>query len=76
MTAVSDNPVLEIVRVFDAPPTRVFAAWLDHEGLQKDHERTGTARWTSSPPISGRAGRLPRKLSASEFGLGEDHQCL
>ncbi len=29
MTAPSDDTVLEITRVFDAPPARVFAAWLD-----------------------------------------------
>jgi uncharacterized protein YndB with AHSA1/START domain len=27
--ASSDDTVLEITRVFDAPPARVFAAWLD-----------------------------------------------
>lgn len=34
MIAVSDDTVLEITRVFDAPPARVFAAWLDLEQFQ------------------------------------------
>jgi uncharacterized protein YndB with AHSA1/START domain len=29
MTISNDDMVLEITRVFDAPPDRVFAAWLD-----------------------------------------------
>ena len=34
MTVASDRPALEIVRVFDAPPARVFSAWLDREEWQ------------------------------------------
>jgi len=29
MIAASDDTALEIARVFDAPPARVFAAWID-----------------------------------------------
>jgi uncharacterized protein YndB with AHSA1/START domain len=31
MTDIAENPVLEITRIFDAPPARVFAAWLNRE---------------------------------------------
>jgi uncharacterized protein YndB with AHSA1/START domain len=31
MTDAIGNPVLEITRIFDAPPARVFAAWLTRE---------------------------------------------
>src|SRR5258708_34544982 len=31
MTKDSKSPVLEIRRVFDAPPARVFEAWLDRD---------------------------------------------
>jgi uncharacterized protein YndB with AHSA1/START domain len=31
MSAAIDSPVLEITRIFDAPPARVFAAWLTKE---------------------------------------------
>jgi uncharacterized protein YndB with AHSA1/START domain len=31
MTDAISNPVLEITRIFDAPPARVFAAWLTQE---------------------------------------------
>ena len=31
MTAKVENPVLEITRIFDAPPARVFEAWLNRE---------------------------------------------
>ena len=34
MTAPVADTVLEITRVFDAPPARVFAAWLDREQFQ------------------------------------------
>lgn len=34
MTAPSADTVLEITRVFDAPPERVFAAWLDRRQFQ------------------------------------------
>ena len=29
-----DNPVLEVVRTFDAPPAKVFDAWLDKDAWQ------------------------------------------
>jgi uncharacterized protein YndB with AHSA1/START domain len=31
VTTDSKRPVLEITRIFDAPPERVFAAWLDRD---------------------------------------------
>jgi len=34
VTAPVADTVLEITRVFDAPPARVFAAWLDREQFQ------------------------------------------
>lgn len=34
MTQTVEAPVLEIVRIFDAPPARVFEAWLDREEWQ------------------------------------------
>jgi uncharacterized protein YndB with AHSA1/START domain len=34
MIASAADTVLEITRVFDAPPARVFAAWLDLEQFQ------------------------------------------
>jgi uncharacterized protein YndB with AHSA1/START domain len=34
MIAANPDTVLEITRVFDAPPERVFAAWLEREQFQ------------------------------------------
>ncbi len=34
MTAITESPVLEIKRTFDAPPARVFDAWLNSEEWQ------------------------------------------
>jgi uncharacterized protein YndB with AHSA1/START domain len=34
MTATTDESVLELSRVFDAPPARVFEAWLNREEWQ------------------------------------------
>jgi uncharacterized protein YndB with AHSA1/START domain len=34
MTRLPESPVLEIVRIFDAPPAAVFEAWLDREQWQ------------------------------------------
>jgi uncharacterized protein YndB with AHSA1/START domain len=34
MTTTTDNPVLEIVRLFDATPEAVFDAWLEREQWQ------------------------------------------
>ncbi|HXC57194.1 MAG TPA: SRPBCC domain-containing protein [Rhizomicrobium sp.] len=31
MTTTFDNPVLDVVRVFDAPPERVFDAWMNKD---------------------------------------------
>lgn len=34
MTTTAENTVLEITRIFDAPPSRIFDAWLDREEWQ------------------------------------------
>jgi uncharacterized protein YndB with AHSA1/START domain len=34
MTEPPQSPVLEIIRIFDAPPAQVFEAWLDREEWQ------------------------------------------
>jgi uncharacterized protein YndB with AHSA1/START domain len=34
MTTTAENTVLVLTRIFDAPPARIFAAWLDREEWQ------------------------------------------
>ncbi len=34
MTTTFDNPVMEVVRTLDAPPARVFAAWMNKSDFE------------------------------------------
>ena len=71
MNTVTDAPVLELKRIFDATPEHIFDAWLTRERFQSwiGPEGTKSDVTVFEPKVGGRYRMLMRLSDGEEIGV-------